>query len=411
MSTLVELFRNRFGLMNCIFTIPHQDPIYRFYLKEIGVKDLAAFEYLRSGYCIAKILSYIARSVCNERKIIDYGSGFGRVTRFLIGEGFKVVALDIKEEALDFQKSTFGVTTAIPPLRMDRVSFVTAISLFTHLPPEIALNTIEKIVNSLAENGVFVFSTNNVISCQEKLSKYCFKPYSEDESLSPNEYGTTWFEYGFLLDFIKSLGGNAHFIPRALGGYQDLWVVSKEPREINILPEPIYFVEKLQTNEEGNLIIDGWITVGRGKIKNLIFVTQKFDVPFRLYEGREDVILFTGIEKSKMFRLLLPKNSLALDDPFLIVAKVENEMFPIVGGYVGSYLTYILNLKLREKSREAEYYRSQYEKLVKEYESLGWDKFCLEARLSAVYNSKFFKAKSVWDKIKNFFTSNAKSSK
>lgn len=99
---------------------------------------------------------------------LDYGVGFGRIASLLsiFGSPNQLVCVDAWERSLSLAKSCglenpaylvdpLLCRTSLPPENFD---FVYAYSIFTHLPRDVFLNNIERVVLSLRPGGVFVFT-------------------------------------------------------------------------------------------------------------------------------------------------------------------------------------------------------------------------------------------------------------
>jgi len=100
--------------------------------------------------------------------ILDFGSGAGRVTRW-IRVAFQrsiIHACDIQESHLNFVKRTFDATTwisgtdvaAMAPRTSYDVIWVG--SVFTHLPSRVSIELFHKLTSWLKPNGVLIFSVH-----------------------------------------------------------------------------------------------------------------------------------------------------------------------------------------------------------------------------------------------------------
>ena len=120
------------------------------FLMEInqGDPDRALFLYFLSGLSIADTLGQLLlwRFGGWERvgSVLDFASGYGRVTRFLLRDlpPGKVWISDVYEGAVEFQSRRFGVHGLVSTLRpedfspAERFDAILVTSLFTHLREE-----------------------------------------------------------------------------------------------------------------------------------------------------------------------------------------------------------------------------------------------------------------------------------
>jgi SAM-dependent methyltransferase len=80
-----------------------------------GNRKAALWKYFADGLQILNLVQDIARKKCgslmNIRSFLDFASGYGRFTRFLVKElpRERVWVSDIYENAVEFQQQQFGV--------------------------------------------------------------------------------------------------------------------------------------------------------------------------------------------------------------------------------------------------------------------------------------------------------------
>ena len=177
------------------------------------------------------------------KKILDYGCGHGRVTRFLphFFAPSKLVAADVTKIGVDFCAKEFGIT---PFLISDKniissmnqkFDVIICILVFSHLPPKsFEFNMIE-LHKILADNGLMVFTTNGEWFFKKfKLNPkdgYIFNPPGRAENetygrLPIDEYGLMVVSETFVKRVLNQTGFSlVDFIPECHLGRQDVYVV------------------------------------------------------------------------------------------------------------------------------------------------------------------------------------------
>jgi SAM-dependent methyltransferase len=209
-------------------------------------RGIALFAYLRSGLTAAESLEQILawRFGAPERtpSLLDFASGYGRVTRFLAQrlDPARITVGEISRSALEFQRGLLGVDVAPSATRAAdlalerRFAAVSAMSLFTHLPAEPFRAWLARLWEAVEEGGVLVFSVNDeaVLFPGRSMpeSGFYFEPVSENPGLETADYGTTWARQPWVERAIdETCPGAAERarIPRGLWHFQDLYVVAR----------------------------------------------------------------------------------------------------------------------------------------------------------------------------------------
>ncbi len=211
------------------------------YLDNGGDLDAALVAYFSSGAQVASSIDQLIRCRFDEApsSLLDFGSGFGRVTRFLANRygAQRIWASDIVPETIDFQTRTLGTnaflsahdpTTLEPPREFDLIYVG---SLFTHLPEETFGQWLECLRSWLAPGGLLAFTTHGetLLPPEHAMpdSGIFFKPSSESRTISHERYGSTWVTEGFVSRTLAGLGGlQWRIIERGICGYQNLVLVA-----------------------------------------------------------------------------------------------------------------------------------------------------------------------------------------
>ncbi len=210
-----------------------------------GDAEQARCAYYRSGASIAALMLEVVRWRFGEarraRALLDFASGFGRVTRFLLDEvpPQAITVADVLPAAMTFQRQTFGVRAAlscVDPEQLDLPGPFDAIlvtSLFSHLPERRFAAWLAALLDRLAPGGVLAFSTHDLLLLpaeQRPAAGPCFQPHSEITELATAEYGSMWVDEAFVRSMLAATDRplSAVRFPRAVCNYQDLWVVVPE---------------------------------------------------------------------------------------------------------------------------------------------------------------------------------------
>jgi SAM-dependent methyltransferase len=208
-------------------------------------RDEAASHYLNSGRDAARFIKTIIveeRGNAESIQVLDFASGYGRVTRHLSAmmPGCSVVGCDIHSDAVEFM-SKIGLdaiqSTLVPEeLPSDRkFDVIFAISFFTHMPDLTWGRWLKSIASLLAPDGILIFTTHGRAAISNMgitpnnipPSGFRFDPHSEQKDLNMKDYASTvtYFDYVYR----QSLNYDLRIVryKEAGSGYQDLFVVKQ----------------------------------------------------------------------------------------------------------------------------------------------------------------------------------------
>lgn len=206
----------------------------------------------------------VARAVANgggsleaAQSILEFPSGYGRVTRYLRSRvpAADLWVADVEGPAVRFCAAEFGATGVVTTIDMGRLAFgrqfdvIFVGSLLTHLNAADSVTTLVALVDALAPAGVLVFTTHGE-SCLEHLHVYgddiaaqaasfvaevtgsgmCFRRYAGLR----HDWGLTiharrWID-GVLADEPKLARRTRllAFEPRGWDAHQDVWALQRE---------------------------------------------------------------------------------------------------------------------------------------------------------------------------------------
>jgi SAM-dependent methyltransferase len=288
-----------------------------------GDREQALFRYFRSGASIADSLLQVLRwrfgSLGRITKLLDFASGYGRVTRFLVREvpPERIWAADVYAEGVRFQEKTFGAHGIVSTIRpedfscAERFDAILVTSLFTHLPTERFIAWLRALAGLLAPGGILAFSTHSPAVLPREVampeSGIYFQATSESASLDKNDYGSTWVTADFVrtaLDRAVSPQASLHRIERALCNFQDLYLVAAEPdldfRSLSFQWEPQLFLDQARLSEMGRkLELRGWTAVHSGSVRAVeVMLDEDLLTTIAKFDPRPDVAAFLGDERS-----------------------------------------------------------------------------------------------------------------
>jgi SAM-dependent methyltransferase len=207
----------------------------------------AAFIYLDSGLKMLHPLAALARArfggLSNVGRLLDFASGFGRLTRFLVQEmpPAAIVVSDIQAEAVESQRRTFGVDgfeSVFDPAQLrcsDAFDVIFVASLFTHLPQARFHAWLTRLIELLTPTGMLVFSVHDEALLLPHrpmpASGIDFNPsVSEIGTLDGSEYGSTHVSAQFVGRALEAAArgrGSHHRIPQGLW-HHDLYVYTPD---------------------------------------------------------------------------------------------------------------------------------------------------------------------------------------
>lgn len=222
----------------------HPDDDMLGYLAEIGrPADRRPFEYLRTGreasVSVLEVLARTGRAPGTIERALDFACGYGRLTRFLVDAipHARLFASDVLPGAVSFVRDTLGCDafpSATTPDAVDLprdLDLVTVLSLFSHLPMPTFRTWLAALYDSLAPDGLLVFSTHPAASCEAPdPSGFTFLRQSESRLLDTAHYGSTFVTFDAVRSIARTCSiTHLYSIDAEIGGVQDLHVVAKRP--------------------------------------------------------------------------------------------------------------------------------------------------------------------------------------
>lgn len=271
-------------------------------------RDRALTSYFQNALEQFALVKHIAGWCGEIGKMLDFASGYGRLTRLLVHEHLanEVTASDILEGGMEFQAQQFGVHTILSTtspkdfVAPDQYDLIFVASLFTHLPEATFLAWLRRLAELLTPNGLLIFSVHDELLAPEPFEGGIkFESRSESRVLDGNDYGSTWVTEEYVRAQVAAIdpGFACIRMRRALAEWQDVYVISPspipnaEPRRV-----PKGFVDRLEVRDEG-VRIEGWATAVHERADRVeVRLEDRLVATTRDFAPRPDVAAFVGAE-------------------------------------------------------------------------------------------------------------------
>lgn len=257
--------------------VDDQDEMYRLFFYRHGRdREKALLMYFSSGRAIWETIRRIALwrfgSLAEVARVLDVGSGHGRVTRFMAADlgRERVVAAEILPEAREFLRSELGVgvvTSEHDPVHFapdGRFDLVVASSLFTHLPEHRFGAWLERLAGVLSSQGLLLVSTHDLPSGGDG-DGFRFKSESESRQLALDEYGSAWVSEKRFREIAGACAPDLEVLrlPRAFANSQDLYLLGRnlgDPSPLRTEADGIEcHLEAFLVDVAGRLVTAGWL--------------------------------------------------------------------------------------------------------------------------------------------------------
>lgn len=218
--------------------------------------------------CAALFDSHTLNTGKDRLKILDFGCGCGRTTRFLqLMQRFDVHGSDINQKLVSWcQNNLEAVATSanelLPPLRYrdGEFDFVYSLSIFTHLPEASVFAWLDELARVTADNGVVLLTTHGIpaieIICGSKQhqqmfqvtedyartllktfssKQFIYRSLSEDVVHAANagdDYGNSFTHEDYIrANWTRGVFEVIQFIPGGMRGWQDVTILRRRSRE------------------------------------------------------------------------------------------------------------------------------------------------------------------------------------
>jgi SAM-dependent methyltransferase len=422
-SPFVLAFLDERGLSGLDLAIDERDEMLGFLVDGMeGDRDKALFAYFRSGLSIADALLQVLRWRFPEGigNVLDFASGYGRVTRFLVREiqPESLWVADVYEGGVRFQEERFGVHGVVSTVRPEDLELgetfdaILVTSLFTHLPEERFLAWLRVLFGRLNPGGVLAFSTHDpslLTPCPPMPeSGLLFQEISESGSLDTSDYGSTWVTEAFVRGAVARVAPSAsvHRLERGLCNYQDLYVAVLEPgvgfSGLRYTGEPYLSLEHCRIYGPG-LEMSGWAAVRTGEVEAVeVVLDGRLLAELPVAHPRHDVAGMLG--EARYLRsgwsgafALPPGTSRGSSVLVIRVRDGRGVSHPLRAGSVESLLLESSRNDVSVLHREL---KASGERLAEVQARAEAEIGGLRARIAAMESSRFWKMRNAWFRLK-----------
>jgi len=391
-----------------------------------GDRDKALFAYFRSGLSIADALLQVLRWRYPDGmgNVLDFASGYGRITRFLVREiqPESLWVADVYAEGVRFQEERFGVHGVVSTVRPEDLVLgetfdaILVTSLFTHLPGERFLAWLRMLFGRLNPGGVLAFSTHDpslLVPCPPiPESGLLFQEISESGSLDTSDYGSTWVTETFVRGAVARVAPSAsvHRLERGLCNYQDLYVAVLEPgvdfSGLRYTGEPHLFLEHCGVPGgvgPDRLQMSGWAAVRSGGIEAVeVILDGRLLAELPIVHPRPDVAALLGepryLHSGWGGIFALPPGTSRGSSVLLIrVRDGRGVSHPLRAGSVESLL---LESARKDVSVLHHDLKTAGERLAEVEAHAEAEIEGLRARIAAMESSRFWKMRNAWFRLK-----------
>lgn len=237
--------------LGCCASLHEHDQLIGYFINRMNMSpENAASDYITAGYHDAKRVSELIIKISSHKpmRILEFASGYGRVTRHLkrLLPEHDLFSSDIHLSACDFVRDSLGVvsypsTTNVEVLDVGKnYDFIFALSFFSHMPDSKFGLWLTTLYDILAPGGYLMFTTHGQTAINkapeffnaflDKDSGFGFSPESEQNDLDLQEYGTTVSLPSYVSKTILAMLPRANifsFSSVPWFGLQDEWIIQK----------------------------------------------------------------------------------------------------------------------------------------------------------------------------------------
>ena len=306
-------------------------------------KNVSYFRYLESGKRMfdvyRQIVDFQFGGFDGLTSVMDFASGYGRLTRFLVQNLLpaKIWVSDIYADAVSWQNEYFGVhgieSTGDPKefVNESRYSIVFVGSLFSHLPDSLFQAWLHKLYESVEEGGILVFSVHDESilpdGCTMSPNGILFQPWSESDTLDTDIYGMTWVTEAYVSRSIKNLCSE-HAVPlrryrKTLYENQDLYVVGRgssvDLSGLGLVVTPLGGFEYCIPRHDHSVEICGWgiELTPSAQIREIeLYVNGVLDQKTIPTADRADILSYfpKAVNMPVRWSFVLPRGRISTDD-------------------------------------------------------------------------------------------------
>ncbi len=380
-------------------------------------RDRALTSYFQNALEQFALVRHIAAWRGNIAKMLDFASGYGRLTRLLVHEHLadEVTVSDILEGGMEFQAQQFGVSTILSTTNPDdfaapdKYDLIFVASLFTHLPEATFLAWLRRLAELLTPNGLLIFSVHDEGLAPEPFEGGIkFESRSESRVLDVNDYGSTWVTEDYVRAQVAAIdpGFACIRMRRALAEWQDVYVISPSPIE-NAAPRrvPKGFVDRLIMRDDG-VRIEGWATAVHERADRVeVRLDDRLVATTREFAPRPDVAAFVGTDTAtdSGFGVVVPHveiRSFRYEVVTISAYSPENEERILFLGTLDSLKGHTAHEKAKALEQVLGVQSQELSSVRHDLGVVAHQRAEREAEIAAMKQSKFWKARERWFAVK-----------
>jgi len=383
-------------------------------------RDRAVANYFVNGYEQLELVRHIARwRERQPKKMLDFASGYGRLTRFLVHEKVadEVTVADILEGGMEFQAAHFGVktilSTTLPQGLVvdDKYDLIFVASLFTHLPEATFTPWLRRLAELLTDDGLLIFSVHDETLAPEAFEGIHFVSTSESRVLDLADYGSTWVTEDFVRKQVASIGASWSCVRlhRALADWQDVYVISPTPIE-NAPPRrtPKGFVDSFVSTPDA-LRVGGWASAVVEKADRVeLRLDDEIVAATRDLGARPDVAAYLGNPNAleSGFELVVPHATVKSQRYQVVTisafSREGHERILYLGTFEG-LVGHVARERTRDLEQQLALRGTEINALSEELAIVVHQRDEREQLIAAMKQSRFWKAREQWFSVKRKF--------
>ncbi|HYH07380.1 MAG TPA: class I SAM-dependent methyltransferase [Thermoanaerobaculia bacterium] len=371
--------------------------------------DRAVTNYFQNALDQFAVVRHVASWRGHPRRMLDFASGYGRLTRLLVHEKLadEVTVSDILEGGMQFQAEQFGVRTILSQttpeefVAPEKYDLIFVASLFTHLPPSTFTRWLRRLAELLEPEGMLLFSVHDEsIAPKTFEGGISFESRSESRVLDVEEYGSTWVRESYVREQVAAIDPNWACVrlPRALSEWQDLYVISSAPLP-NAQPRrvPKGFLDQFAVTKT-DVRVSGWAYPAERvevKLDDEVVATTRDFLP------RADVAAYLGMTGSTPsgWECVLPHariRSFRYQVATVSAYTVEGEERIIFLGTLDSLNGHVARERANAFAHQLELRATEIAALSEQLAVTQHQKEEREALIAAMRQSRFWKARDQW---------------
>jgi SAM-dependent methyltransferase len=249
---MIQDFKKQFNVdFEVDINISKNDIMFLYSLAAYHDFNIALHHYLTIGYNGFSIVKEFVEAIHGPQKfegqILDFASGYGRVTRFLaayFGAGH-ICTSDIKSEAVEFQIKQFqvnGFTSSYDPTQLkpnQTFDFIFVGSLFSHLNETLFSQWLSCLMGLLNPKGYLIFTVHDQSLHPGHLGNdFAFVESNEDEKFqfvgnritSTQLYGISFVSEKFVAAALQQIHPQIKYMrfPKLFGAHQDVYLATQD---------------------------------------------------------------------------------------------------------------------------------------------------------------------------------------